>query len=208
MKHYDVIVIGAGPAGAASALFLEGQGYKVALLDRGRFPRDKVCGEFISPAADALLQKIGVLAAVEALNPMRLQGVVLSAHESAQVTIDYPLSSEGGSMSSLSLPRHELDALLVTQAKSRGITVLEEHQVTDFVFSGDRVAGVEGRDAANVVVAAVGGRVGGAGASRRPASQPGRQATRHHPRARRARPQGRRPGRAAGVGASRGWGRS
>ncbi|MDP6174813.1 MAG: tetratricopeptide repeat protein, partial [Rhodospirillales bacterium] len=50
----------------------------IALLDQARFPRDKVCGEFISPAADAILSKLGVLDAIEAVNPIRLKGVALS----------------------------------------------------------------------------------------------------------------------------------
>ena len=52
MRHYDIVIIGGGPAGVSSALFLEKKGYLIALLDQAFFPRDKVCGEFISPAAD------------------------------------------------------------------------------------------------------------------------------------------------------------
>ena len=73
MKTYDIIIIGGGPAGASAALFLEKKGYCIALLDQARFPRDKVCGEFISPAADVILSELGVLEAIEALNPKRLR---------------------------------------------------------------------------------------------------------------------------------------
>jgi len=75
MNPYDVIIIGAGPAGCASALFLYQKGLRVLVLDRAAFPRDKVCGEFISPAADDILEEIGVLEAIQQSNPMRLQGV-------------------------------------------------------------------------------------------------------------------------------------
>ena len=59
MKTYDIIIIGGGPAGASAALFLEKKGYRIALLDQARFPRDKVCGEFISPAADDIFFELG-----------------------------------------------------------------------------------------------------------------------------------------------------
>ena len=65
MSSYDVIIIGAGPAGSASALFLHRKGLRVLVLDRARFPRDKVCGEFISPAADDILSDLGVLDEIE-----------------------------------------------------------------------------------------------------------------------------------------------
>ena len=52
---YDVLIVGAGPAGAACALALGGSGLRVALVDKARFPRDKVCGDAIpSPALKAL----------------------------------------------------------------------------------------------------------------------------------------------------------
>lgn len=52
----DVAIIGGGPAGTAAALETRQQGFSVALWERDRFPRDKVCGEFISPEALPLLQ--------------------------------------------------------------------------------------------------------------------------------------------------------
>ncbi|HEY3065554.1 MAG TPA: FAD-dependent oxidoreductase, partial [Methylomirabilota bacterium] len=47
----DVIVVGAGPAGAATAILLAERGLSVTVLDRARFPRPKLCGEYVSPEA-------------------------------------------------------------------------------------------------------------------------------------------------------------
>ena len=52
---YDVLIVGAGPAGAACALGLAESGLRVGLLDKARFPRDKVCGDAIpGPTLKAL----------------------------------------------------------------------------------------------------------------------------------------------------------
>lgn len=147
MNHYDVIVIGGGPAGSASALFLARSGHKVALLDQATFPRDKVCGEFISPAADAILENLGVLSAIEALSPVRLSGVAISSYEKTGFTVEYPpLPGTTLPMTSLSLPRFVLDRLLIEKVGQAGVVVKESHKVTDFVVEEGRVAGVRGRD--------------------------------------------------------------
>ena len=63
----DVVVVGAGPAGSAAAIFLRQRGRDVLLLDEARFPRDKICGESISPGAHRLLADLGVEPAVRVL---------------------------------------------------------------------------------------------------------------------------------------------
>ena len=147
MKRYDVIVIGGGPAGSASALFLAGYGYQVVLLDQARFPRDKVCGEFISPAADAILKRLGVLSEIEAWSPLRLRGVAISSYEKTGFAVDYPfLPGTTRPMTSLSLPRRVLDRLLIERVKQSGVAVKEGHKVTDLIIEEGQVAGVRGRD--------------------------------------------------------------
>ena len=147
MNLYDVIVIGGGPAGCAMALDLNRRGYDVALCDQAKFPRDKVCGEFISPGADPILEQLGVLASIEALVPKRLKGVAISSYESAELEMDYPVSTETGLRpSSLSVPRFQLDALFIKKVQSTSVKVFEQHKVTDFIFDNGCVAGVHGWD--------------------------------------------------------------
>ncbi|NIP99616.1 MAG: FAD-binding protein [Nitrospinaceae bacterium] len=150
MKSYEVIIVGAGPAGCATALFMRQQGRRVLVLERAVFPRDKVCGEFISPAADDLLAQLGVLQAIEESRPVRLKGVAVSSYGKPELCIDYPPCPERGRpMTSLSLPRYQLDHLLVRNLRKRGVEVRERHAVDDFLFDDDRVTGVRGRDAGN-----------------------------------------------------------
>ena len=65
MSRYDVIVVGAGPGGAAAAYFLSKNGANVLLLDKAKFPRDKTCGDALSPRALIVIRKMGVLREVE-----------------------------------------------------------------------------------------------------------------------------------------------
>jgi len=59
-RRYDVLVVGAGPAGSIAALVLARAGARVALLDKARFPRDKACGDFIGPRGLQVLSDLGV----------------------------------------------------------------------------------------------------------------------------------------------------
>src|SRR5439155_1420255 len=63
----DVIVVGAGPWGAATAILLAEHVLTVQLLDRARFPRPKICGEYLSPEAPRVLDRLGVLKTVDGL---------------------------------------------------------------------------------------------------------------------------------------------
>src|ERR1044072_5269738 len=58
IKKYDVVIVGAGPAGCACALALKDANLKVAILDKQSFPRDKVCGDAIPGRAVKTLKQI------------------------------------------------------------------------------------------------------------------------------------------------------
>ena len=61
---YDVCVVGAGPAGSTCAFYLARQGKRVLLVDKQRFPRDKLCGDAVCARAQVHLERMGVLQAV------------------------------------------------------------------------------------------------------------------------------------------------
>ena len=58
--HYDVIIIGAGPAGSATAIKTTANGQRVLLVDWQEFPRDKVCGDGIAPGTARALKQLGL----------------------------------------------------------------------------------------------------------------------------------------------------
>src|SRR5262249_29085473 len=80
---FDVVIVGAGPAGTSAAWFLAERGLSVALLDRAVFPRDKVCGDGISPLSLSVLDRMGVASAVEAAGSWRIDGIRVHAPSGA-----------------------------------------------------------------------------------------------------------------------------
>ena len=57
---FDAVVLGGGPGGATAALLLARAGWSVAVIERARFPRRKVCGEYLSATNFPLLRRLGV----------------------------------------------------------------------------------------------------------------------------------------------------
>lgn len=126
----DVAIIGAGPAGSTLAAILASRGIAVLLIDRDEFPRDKVCGEFLSYDALPLLESLGVLDRFQANPRIERCRVIGRSHEA-----DFQLAAP-----SLGVSRHLLDAALVDHARDRGAQVKTETMVTDLVVEGSRRA--------------------------------------------------------------------
>jgi flavin-dependent dehydrogenase len=124
---YDVAIVGAGPAGSASAILLARAGWRVALVDRASFPRDKPCAEYLSPAAEPLLTDLGVMEQLEATRPARLRGFRIYAPKGGLIQGDFAATrdAEGRSLfeTGLAIPRLRLDAALVDGALTVGAEV-------------------------------------------------------------------------------------
>jgi geranylgeranyl reductase family protein len=143
---WDAIVVGAGPAGAATALHLARAGHRVLLLDRARFPRDKPCSESLNPGAVAALGRLGpaVMAEILAARPARLAGFRVHAPSGVAMLGRYA-AGDAPVPSGLALPRRALDAILLRAAARAGAEVREDAPVTDLVRTDGAVAGVESR---------------------------------------------------------------
>jgi len=141
---WDAIVVGAGPAGATTALLLARAGGSVLLLDRARFPRDKPCSEYLSPATTDVLQRLGggVLDAVERATHARLYGMKVVAPGGAAMLGRFRGASRPYS---LALPRTSFDAILVAAAARAGAHVAEATTVENLAWERGAVAGVVAR---------------------------------------------------------------
>jgi len=122
--RFDVAIVGAGPAGSAAAILLARAGWSVALVERQRFPRRKVCGECIAASNLALLDALGVGAEVERLAGAELRRVALM-HGAASVVAALPPADAPGRRFGRALGREQLDTLLVRQAALSGVTLFQ-----------------------------------------------------------------------------------
>jgi len=127
IESRDVVVVGGGPAGAATAIFLKQAGHDPLLLDRATFPRDKPCGEYSSPQTITILRRLGVAEAIEALPPQRLHGMRVYAPNGTHYTVDYHAVT--GAHYALSIPRMTLDTVILDGAKRQGVEVREGARV-------------------------------------------------------------------------------
>jgi flavin-dependent dehydrogenase len=143
----DVIVVGAGPAGAATAILLAEHGLSVRLLDRAGFPRPKICGEYLSPEAPRLLDRLGALKAVDAV-ASALKGMRITAPDGRTLVGTYRPIGEWRPYRehAMAITREALDAILVDRVRSLPVDFRAQTRVTDLVVSGDRVLGVEAID--------------------------------------------------------------
>ena len=133
---FDVCIIGAGPAGATAAYLLRRQGRSVALIDRARFPRDKVCGDGITPRGARVLARIGALDQVAAegfsCHGVDIRGPGLEGR-TVEFTMRFDVGRSGGPSALIVLPRLSLDDLLLRHALASGPTW----------FEGTKVVGIE-----------------------------------------------------------------
>ncbi len=122
MSAYDVLIVGAGPAGSAAAATLAVTGRRVLVLEKDRFPRGKVCGEFLSGSARADLRRLGVLAEIEA-GAEHIERGILHLPRGRSVAFELPATGLG-------ISRSRLDSLLARRAAELGAEVRHGARVT------------------------------------------------------------------------------
>jgi flavin-dependent dehydrogenase len=144
----EVLIVGGGPAGAATASMLARAGVDVLVLERATFPRDKPCAEYVSPQASRILADLGVLDQLESGGPAQLQGMIVRAPSGASFRGDFAASHgfRGFRDRGLALRRTVFDTVLLRHAQAAGARVIEGAIVTDLIRSArGRVTGVNVR---------------------------------------------------------------
>jgi menaquinone-9 beta-reductase len=110
----EVLIAGAGPAGAVAATILARAGVRVLLVDRARFPREKLCGDTLNPGTVALLDRLGLARRMEP-QALHITGMIVSGPGGVQVRAQYDSAAAGRS-----LTRRDLDAALLGAAIDAG----------------------------------------------------------------------------------------
>jgi menaquinone-9 beta-reductase len=157
----QVIVVGAGPSGATAAYFLAQAGVDVLMVDKATFPRDKACGDSITPGSVEILARMGLLDWIAARGYIRQNGMLLSSPDLTTVRI--PPTATALQPAYL-IPRLEFDHTLVQHAAAAGARLQEGTFITSLerLAPGQvRLVGKRGEETvsltAQAVVAADGG---------------------------------------------------
>jgi flavin-dependent dehydrogenase len=113
----DVLIVGAGPAGAVAGIVLARAGARVRLIDRAAFPRDKLCGDTLNPGTLAHLSRLGLAAGIDERS-LRVDGMCVTGERGDTILGRYP-----GGLTGRAIVRRDLDALLLQQAAAAGCEI-------------------------------------------------------------------------------------
>ncbi|MEU6646208.1 NAD(P)/FAD-dependent oxidoreductase [Saccharomonospora sp. NPDC046836] len=136
---YDVIVIGARCAGSPAAMLFARQGYRVALLEKARFPRDTLSSHYIHQPGVALLDRWGLL---DQLRAAGCQPIDHQSYTAPGVRLDGFSLPVDGHRTTYAPRRYVLDPILAAGAVRSGVEFKDSCTVDDLVFENDRVVGV------------------------------------------------------------------
>lgn len=133
--RYDAIVIGAGPAGTAAAITLGLAGRQVLLVEKSRFPREKLCGEFLTPESRPILTRLGVEEEMLAAGAALIEQFNLYDPAGRCVEIPMRWIADGAA---LGITRGRMDRILLDRAVEVGVEVREEFTIgPSFRIEGD-----------------------------------------------------------------------
>jgi menaquinone-9 beta-reductase len=136
-REFDVLVVGSGPGGATAAYHLARHGVNVALVEKSSFPREKVCGDGLTPRAVKALTAMGI----DTTEPgfVRVDGLRVYGRR-ATLDLPWPALSDWPGYG-LVRTRHDFDELLARQAVKAGATLMERTEATAPVMDRGWVAG-------------------------------------------------------------------
>jgi menaquinone-9 beta-reductase len=123
---FDVAIVGGGPAGSSCAAFCAAAGLRAAVLEREKFPREKVCGDCLNPACWPILRRLELAERVRSLPYGKLDHVEFIGIGGRCVTVDLPVGDDA----EIAVKRSRLDQLLLDRARELGATVFEAVTVT------------------------------------------------------------------------------
>ncbi|HTK38463.1 MAG TPA: NAD(P)/FAD-dependent oxidoreductase [Pyrinomonadaceae bacterium] len=125
VKH--IVIVGGGPAGSSIAIRLAQQNFSVTLIEREKFPREKLCGEFISPECLRHFRELGVFDKMLSAGGDRITETHFYAVSGKSIAV--PSDWFDGGDAALSLSRAEMDFQLLQRARTVGVEVIEEASV-------------------------------------------------------------------------------
>jgi len=126
MQLFDVAIVGGGPAGSSCAAFCAMAGLQPVVIERERFPREKVCGDCLNPSCWPVLERLELADRVRDLPHSKLCSVAFIAIDGLEVAVDLPSNGD----CEISVKRSLFDDLLLRRARELGANVHEQATVT------------------------------------------------------------------------------
>jgi len=149
--EYDVAIIGAGPAGSTCAALCAQAGWRTLLIEKARFPRDKVCGDCLNPASWPILERLGVAGRIRAEPHAQIAEVAFISPRGRALRLPLDASERG----EIAIPRRLLDAVLLDRARELDVKVQEDAALTS-LEKGWRLQTTGGAFSARHLIAADG----------------------------------------------------
>ena len=137
----DVAIVGAGPAGTATAISCLRAGLRVVILERERFPRERP-GETLHPGVEPLLRRLGVLDRVSRAGFLRHEGIWVRWEDSSPRFVPYG-ADENGAWKGFQAWGADLDAILLEHARRLGAQIVQPCRALDVTASRDRIDGLK-----------------------------------------------------------------
>ena len=126
MQFFDVAIVGGGPAGSSCGAFCAMAGLQSLVLDREKFPREKVCGDCLNPSCWPVLERLELADRVRDLPHSKLCSVAFIAIDGREVIVDLPSDAN----CEISVKRSLFDDLLLRRARELGANVHQQTTVT------------------------------------------------------------------------------
>src|SRR3970282_1266063 len=125
-KIFEIGIIGAGPAGSTAAAYLAGYGFDVCLFEKKSFPRETLCGEFLSHEVIQLLKELNLFNDFISLSPNKITSFLFFNSSGKSIGSKFNFDAYG-------LSRSLFDNLLLCNAKNKGVTVYQPSEVKKII---------------------------------------------------------------------------
>ena len=143
-NSYDIIIVGAGPAGTSAALYADRLGLKTIILDKSTFPRDKICGDALSGKSVKYMRELGVLDEVPELKGSTIRRITFGSpsHKQFDIHLSNPQNT-GNIKEGYIIPREIFDNFLFEKAQK--ITEIRQgFNVSDLLYDNGKIVGIKG----------------------------------------------------------------
>src|SRR5215510_7707754 len=141
---YDVIIIGAGPAGSTVSTLLARAGLRALLLEKSRFPREKLCGEFITPECMNVFDRLGVRERIYDAGASIIKQWMLFAPDGRGVNVPMKWIADGR-QHAIGISRARMDSILLERAREAGVDIREGFHVSPRLGRENGLSLIEGK---------------------------------------------------------------